>query len=120
MNKQKNTLVAVLGAAIGFINGLLGSGGGSVAVPAMKRLLGVETRRAHASAVAVILPLSAVSLLAYSKAAQANLGGLALVAIGGTAGGMIGAKLTGKLPRGVISKIFSICMVTAAVKMVAS
>ena len=56
---------ALIGFMTGVLNGLFGSGGGTVAVPAMERFLLVEDKKAHATAIAVILPLSVVSLFIY-------------------------------------------------------
>ena len=49
---------AAIGLVTGFANGLFGSGGGTIVVPAMERFLKVEEHKAHATAIAVILPLS--------------------------------------------------------------
>ena len=51
-----------IGLVTGFANGLFGSGGGTIVVPAMERFLGEEEHKAHATAIAVILPLSLLSL----------------------------------------------------------
>ncbi|MEI3522967.1 MAG: sulfite exporter TauE/SafE family protein [Anaerotignum sp.] len=57
--------IRLTGLVTGFVNGLFGSGGGTLVVPAMERFLHVETHKAHATAIAVILPLSVLSLLIY-------------------------------------------------------
>ena len=54
-----------IGLVTGFANGLFGSGGGTIVVPAMERFLGEEEHKAHATAIAVILPLSLLSLGVY-------------------------------------------------------
>ena len=45
------------GAAAGLTNGFFGGGGGSVLVPMLTRVCGLDQRRAVATSVAVILPL---------------------------------------------------------------
>ena len=45
------------GAAAGLTNGFFGGGGGSVLVPMLTRVCGLDQRRAFATSVAVILPL---------------------------------------------------------------
>ena len=57
-----------IGLVTGFANGLFGSGGGTIVVPAMERFLGEEEHKAHATAIAVILPLSLLSLGDWSAA----------------------------------------------------
>ena len=55
----------VTGALAGVANGLFGSGGGLFLVPLFTKWLGMEQRKAFATSVAVILPLSAVSLAVF-------------------------------------------------------
>ena len=50
--------IAVLGLVTGFANGLFGSGGGTLVVPGMQKFLKVEQHKAHATAIAIILPLT--------------------------------------------------------------
>ena len=62
---MKNKIITLtFGFLIGIINGLLGAGGGMIAVPALKKL-GMEQKDAHRNAVAVILPLSVLSAVLY-------------------------------------------------------
>ena len=56
---------AVTGALAGAANGFFGSGGGLFLVPLFTRWLHMEQKKAFATSVAVILPLSAVSLAVY-------------------------------------------------------
>ena len=56
--KHRSTWKSVLaGAAAGLTNGFFGGGGGSVLVPMLTRVCGLDQRRAFATSVAVILPL---------------------------------------------------------------
>ena len=45
--KKKGVLTAGAGLAIGIINGLLGAGGGMIAVPLLQKL-GLDRKQAHA------------------------------------------------------------------------
>ena len=67
MKSDKRTEVKsiVCGAATGAANGLFGGGGGMIAVPLL-RAQGLEEKRAHATAIAVILPVSLLSFLLYA------------------------------------------------------
>ena len=51
------------GGIIGFLNGLLGAGGGMVAVPVLKKEM--DTKQAHATSIAVIIPMSIFSAASY-------------------------------------------------------
>ncbi|MBD9220508.1 MAG: sulfite exporter TauE/SafE family protein [Clostridiales bacterium] len=65
-NKSKNGRKTILiGIITGFANGLFGSGGGTVVVPCMEKYLGIDAHKSHATAIAVILPLSVLSAVIY-------------------------------------------------------
>lgn len=114
--KWKKTLIGIV---TGFANGLFGSGGGTIVVPAMERFLNVEEHKAHATAIAVILPLSVLSLIIYLwKTDVAAVWQLALWAsAGGLAGGLVGAKLLAKVSGLWLHRIFGAFMLAAAVRM---
>ena len=52
------------GLGIGLLGGFFGSGGGILAVALLQKQ-GLESRRAHATSIAIILPLSLISLIVY-------------------------------------------------------
>lgn len=110
--------IIIIGIITGFINGLFGSGGGTIVVPAMVLLLGVEQHRAHASAIAVILPLSILSAAIYYGNNLVDWKLTFNVAIGGMIGGCIGAKILNKFSANTLRKIFGISMIIAAIRMV--
>jgi len=60
---------AVIGLVTGIANGLFGSGGGTIVVPAMVLLLKEEEHVAHATAISIILPLTLVSAFIYVQTA---------------------------------------------------
>ena len=110
----------MIGCVTGFANGLFGSGGGTIVVPAMERFLGVEEHKAHATAIAVILPLSVLSLLIYLwKTGLGDVWQTALWAsAGGLAGGFVGAKLLNKVSGIWLHRIFGVFLIAAAVRMI--
>jgi len=113
-----NIKSACIGAFAGLTNGLFGSGGGTIVVPAMERFLGIEAHIAHASAIAVILPLSAASAALYTGGLSADWLSLLFVSIGGVIGGLIGAHLLGKVSARWLHKAFGLFMAAAAVRMI--
>ena len=108
---------STIGVLTGFANGLFGSGGGTIVVPAMERFLGVKTHKAHATAVAIILPLSILSAFLYAKGGL-DIKTVLLVSAGGVVGGFIGAKLLSKFSSKWLHKIFGLFMIAAAVRMI--
>lgn len=104
------------GALVGAVNGLLGGGGGMIAVPVL-RAQGLSARRAHATAIAVILPASAASGAVYLFGGLVPLSVLVPVSLGVALGGYFGAKLLGKLPAALISSLFAALMFAAGARM---
>ena len=104
------------GALIGIANGLFGGGGGMLAVPLL-RANGLSPVKAHATAIAVILPASAVSGAVYLFYGFAPLSILLPVALGVAVGGFFGAKLLGVLPERTVTFIFAILMLIAGIRM---
>lgn len=83
----------VIGALAGLANGTFGAGGGMVLVPLFTGWLKLEQRRAFATSVAVILPLSAAALVIYLWKGQADLAGALPYLLGGLAGGCLSGRL---------------------------
>ena len=79
--------------AIGVVNGLFGAGGGMLAVPCLTYIWGLDEKSAHATAIAVILPLCLVSSIVYATSGNFDAAVILPTVIGVTAGGIIGAAL---------------------------
>lgn len=107
-----------IGVVAGVANGLFGSGGGTIVVPAMVFLLEEEEHRAHATALLVILPLTLVSTFFYLSKSYVDWSITWKAMAGGVAGGAIGAFLLNKCPSVLLRKIFGIFMIIAAVRMI--
>ena len=117
---MKNTVrLMFFGALAGFCNGLFGSGGGMVVVPFLKKT-GLSTVKAHATAIAVILPLTALSIWRYMSFGRADTTVLTMVCIGGIIGGITGSKLLKKFSPRFLHCGFSAVVIVAAVRMVLS
>lgn len=115
---RKTAKSASVALAGGFVNGLLGSGGGTLLVPGMNRILGFETHKSHATAVSVILPLSIISAFIYSRGVSVDWAALACISAGGVVGGYVGAKLLNKLSDARLHKLFGTFMIAAAIRMI--
>ena len=88
--KRRTGRALAAGAAAGLTNGLFGGGGGSVLVPLLTRLCGLDQRRAFATSVAVILPLCALSAALYLWKGGLDLGAALPYLAGGALGGWAG------------------------------
>ena len=119
-NLTKNgNMWAILGGVLaGFINGIFGGGGGMIIVPLLTLILRYNPKKAHATAILIILPLSLISGLLYSYFKMLGISLLLPVSIGVSVGGVVGAILLSKLSSKWIVLIFSIVMAVAGVKMI--
>lgn len=107
----------LIGLVTGCTNGLFGSGGGTIAVPAMVLLLGADDHKAHATAISIILPLTIISAFFYINNHFVDWKLTLNVTLGGIAGGFIGAKLLGICPANILRKVFAAFMILAAFRM---
>ena len=114
LNKMQCVLT---GAIAGILNGFFGGGGGMVVVPLLTFLLKREERKAHATAILIILPISILSglLYAYNKTMELEI--TIPIVIGVTLGGVLGALLLKKLSSKWVQIIFAVVMAIAGAKM---
>ena len=115
---KRGVFLIGIGALIGFVNGLLGGGGGMICVPVLEKFLKLEKKKAHATAIAVIFPLSFVSAVVYVFLGVIESLPLVCVASGALLGGVLGAILLKILPEKIVGIIFSVLMIYAGVRMV--
>ena len=119
MKIKKNFIkTAVIGIAVGFCNGLFGSGGGIVAVPVLEGVAHIPTKKAHATAIALVLPLTIISIWRYSSFIKADVPTLLGVTAGGVAGSFLGSFLLKRFSVNVIRKLFGTVIIIASVRMV--
>lgn len=116
MFTKENMKNAAAGLCAGLCNGLFGAGGGTVAVLALEKA-GLTPRQAHATAISIMLPLSAASGIVYATGGGVDWHGLLWVAPALAAGSAVGAKLTGKVQGRTLKLIFGIVMLAAGVWM---
>ena len=123
MQKEKKkencgyTLKILTGLSAGLVNGLFGGGGGMIVVPSLKYLLKYDAASAHATAIAIILPVSLLSGIFYTAFGNFAWTPVLFTAFGAVVGGVCGAILLKKLSSVPITVIFSIVMAAAGVKM---
>ena len=105
------------GLLTGAVNGLFGGGGGMVAVPLLKNILGYDEKRSHATAILVIAPVCAASAITYIAGGYFVGNVVIPAALGMAAGGFIGALLLDKLPEFIVNIVFIIVMLIAGARM---
>ncbi len=117
-NKRGLIKRMLAGIISGLVNGIFGAGGGMTAVPALEKLADMPAKRAHASAICVILPLSIVTALVYAVNSNVEWSILPFVAPAFFVGGILGAGILGKINTLWLNRLFSLLMAVAAVWMV--
>ena len=109
---------AVSGALAGLANGLFGAGGGLFLVPLLTRWAGLPQRRAFATSVGVILPLSLVSAAVYLFKGAMDLSAAWPYLLGGFLGGLASGRLFKKVPVIWLRRGFGLLMVYGGIKAV--
>lgn len=106
-----------IGAATGLVSGLLGIGGGVVAVFGLVALRRWPQHAAHATSLAAIPPLAAVGALVFAATGHVDVRtGLLLVA-GGFAGAALGARIMARMPELLLRRAFGILMLAVGVRL---
>lgn len=122
LNKKQNKFLKFLGLVfigllIGFVNGFWGGGGGMLCVPTLTGLLKLPEKKAHATAILIMLPLSLASFIVYllNKSISWDIAGF--VTIGFVLGGVLGALLLKKINNLILKILFGFVIVAGAIKL---
>lgn len=113
-------LLLVGGLATGLVNGLLGAGGGIVAVFVLVKVLGsalTDRRDVFANALAIILPLSVISVISYTIGGSMPSGELNLLVLPAVIGGLLGGILLDRIDPLWIQLIFSAIVLYSGIAM---
>ncbi len=117
-NLRKTRVKAIIGGCVcGLVNGLFGGGGGMIVVPLLSLVIAMPVKKAHATAILIILPLSIVSAFFYLAFGSIDTGVILPVGVGVLGGGILGALLLKKLSSKWVMIIFSFIMAVAGAKM---
>jgi len=97
--KRKELLILTLaGLSAGAVNGLFGGGGGMVLIPILELMSKNKDRTVFLSSVAVILPISMISLLSTAMCGPLPWKSSLPWLIGSATGGYLSAKWGKKIP----------------------
>jgi len=113
--------VAGAGLLAGIANGLLGAGGGIIAVFALAHFLRsgeYERRDLYANALCVMLPISAVSCLRYAAAGHLVTEGFGVYALPAVAGGVVGGILLGRLRASALKRLFGLLVIYSGILLI--
>ena len=118
VSAKRKIAMCLVSLFIGAINGLFGAGGGMLAVPCLTYVWGLDEKSAHATAIAVILPLCLVSSVVYALKGNYEPSVILPTVIGVTIGGIVGALLLKKMSANAVSFLFYALMTFAGFKMI--
>ena len=99
-----------IGLCAGFLNGLLGAGGGILIVFGLRKLLKgrlKDQRSIYPTAIAVMLPLSLLSVWQYARQGSLELSGLGRLILPAVAGGALGALVLRRLSAKALARLFA-------------
>lgn len=116
--KKEKLWLVLSGAVIGFLNGFFGGGGGMVCVPILQKVLGLDAKQSHATAIAVIFPLSLISAFIYVLNGYIQSFPLITIGLGVVLGGLLGAFALKFLPPKAVRIIFAIIMFIGGIKLI--
>ena len=115
MKKNKSVPLFLIagGVASGFINGLLGAGGGIIIVFILSRLLKEHSdhRDIFANALCIMLPVSLLSCIVYVTRGKVSFDAFPTLVVPAIAGGIIGGILLCKIKTGTLKKLCAVLVV---------
>lgn len=117
MTMKKFLWTIVLSVMSGWLNGFLGGGGGVLTVTLLLTVYQLQQKQSQATAMAIILPVTAVSALVYILKNQIPWQTLGFVSLGVAIGGVVGALLLNKLKGNVVKLIFALFLLLGGIKM---
>lgn len=110
-------LLIVGGLVTGALTGFFGGGGGMLVVPVLTGVLSLNEKEAHATAIAVILPISLVSAMVYMFHGGFNVNFGFYTMLGVIFGGILGAALLKKINNKILAFIFYTLMITVGIRL---
>ena len=118
MKKNKQKLILILsGLVIGIVNGFFGGGGGMICVPLLEKILKIDNKKSHSTALAIMLPITLFSIIVYLLKISIDWYKMGIVAGGFVVGGLIGAILLKNLSGKVIRFIFILVILAAGIRL---
>lgn len=109
----------ILYLLVGFFSGMLGGmgmGGGTILIPTLTVILGVEQHIAQATNLIAFLPMAAFSLKAHKERGLLKTDGIWSVIIPAVLTSVAGGLIAALLPAVVLKKLFGVFLILLAVK----
>ena len=111
-------MIAFIGLLGGFVSGFFGTGGGLIILPALIRIMKIDSMKARGVTLASILIAVLVATIFYGKMKYIDMKVSLQVALGGVIGGILGALLVKRISKTVLSVLFDVFLLYAGVRMI--
>lgn len=115
-NKGKSIIFFIFAALVGIINGLFGGGGGMLCVPVFKKLLSLNDKSSHATAVMVMSIISIPTLIIYLLSLPFNFDAAPWVTVGALMGGIAGSFVLKKMNNRLLNFLFVLVLIASGLK----
>ena len=112
--------LALGGIFAGFVNGLLGAGGGIIIIFILSKLLKEEHdhRDIFANALCIMLPISILSCIIYAANGNTNFDGFLPFVFPAIIGGIIGGILLCKINTALLKKLFAVLVAISGILLI--
>jgi uncharacterized membrane protein YfcA len=111
-----NLLLILIGAVIGFLSGVFGVGGSSIATPLL-RLIDVSRMVALASPLPVTLPTALIGGIIYWRRGFVHIKAVAWTAVGGVPTVLVGAFLTSEVPGRILMALTGLFVIAVGARL---
>jgi uncharacterized membrane protein YfcA len=112
-NKQQ---IVLTGFLVGLAAGYFGIGGGFIVVPAlMQTISGLSITDAIGTSLVPVSSFGSITAVTYSLSGEINWPIAILFVLGGIIGGLYGTKMSSKVPKDKLKKIFAILLIVVAI-----
>ena len=109
---------SIIGICAGFITGFFSTGGGMIILPALIYFMKMDEKKARATTIFAILPMTITAIIFYNKSQSLNYGLGIKCAIGGVIGGILGTRILTKISNKLLKAIFIVFLLYASYNMI--
>jgi len=111
-------LALVLGVGVGVFSGLIGVGGGVIAVPLLIYIFHMDQKMAQGTSLIMLLgPTGIFAIMEYYRAGNINFNVGLMMAVGVLAGAYFGGAWAQQMSNVVLRRVFAVLLAGVAVKM---
>ena len=110
-------IALIIGLIAGIVSGMLGVGGGTITIPGMVLILGMEQHTAQGVALCAISLAALAGTFVHYRQHNVDLNMVCWIAPGAMICSFIGASIAGMIPAEWLTRIFAVCLLIIGCKM---